>query len=100
MCIIQTSTNHKKLGGDVRRIRCIRIGEKILEVKRDPKANSFSSIELTEEAVVDKLEVRALCPKTTLQCKYLDEVTLEEEGSLVMKLERCELGEALVASIT
>lgn len=88
---MRTNPDLKELGADVQKIRRTRNGEMILELKRDLKASSSSYKELTEKAMGGKVEVRALCPEATLQCKDLDEVTTEEEVGLAMK-EQCDLG--------
>lgn len=82
----------KELGEDVRIIRRTRNGEMLIELKKDQKSSSSSYKEITERAMGNAVEVRALCPEATLQCKDLDEVTSEEEVRLAMK-EQCELGE-------
>ncbi|XP_058449259.1 uncharacterized protein LOC131429227 [Malaya genurostris] len=82
----------KELGEDVHKVRRTRNGEMLLELKRNPKAGSISYKELTEKALGNKVEVRALCPEATLRCKDLDEITTEEEVKLALK-EQCELGE-------
>lgn len=82
----------KELGEDVQKVRRTRNGEMLFELKRDPKAGSISYKELTEKALGNKVEVRALCPEATLLCKDLDEITTEEEVKLALK-EQCELGE-------
>lgn len=89
---MRTNPDLKELGENVQKIRRTRNGEMILELKRDLKANSSSYKELTEKAMGGKVEVRALCPEATLQCKDLDEVTSEDEVGFAMK-EQCELGE-------
>ncbi|XP_062714136.1 uncharacterized protein LOC134290922 [Aedes albopictus] len=90
---MRTNPDLRELGEDVKKIRHTRNGEMILELRRDPKGSSSSYKELTEKAMGDKVEVRALCPEATLLCKDLDEVTSEQEVELAMK-EQCELGEA------
>ncbi|XP_062713362.1 uncharacterized protein LOC134290278 [Aedes albopictus] len=90
---MRTNPDLRELGEDVKKIRRTRNGEMILELRRDPKGSSSSYKELTEKAMGDKVEVRALCPEATLLCKDLDEVTSEQEVEVAMK-EQCELGEA------
>lgn len=89
---MRTKPELQELGANVQKIRRTRNGEMILELKKDPTASSSSYKELAERAMGGTVEVRALRPEVTLQCKNLDEVTSEEEVRSALK-EQCELGE-------
>ena len=80
----------KDLGADVRSIRRSRKGEMIVELRKEARNKGPAYRALAQEALGDRVQVRALTSQVTLQLKYLDEVTEACEVVDALK-EQCEV---------
>lgn len=83
----------KKLGESVVKTRRTQKGEMLFELKKGPTINSAAFKELVEKSLGETAKVRALSQETVIECRYLDEVTTEEELKNALKTQ-FELGEA------
>ncbi|KXJ67809.1 hypothetical protein RP20_CCG010455 [Aedes albopictus] len=87
---MSTDPQLKDFGADVQKISRTQAGDMICELKKDSKNRISVYKKLTERVMGKKVQVKAMCPEATIQCKDLDEITTEEEVRLAMK-EQCDL---------
>ena len=87
---VRNAPELKELGEKVVRTRRTQKGEMLFELQKDPSVKSAAFKELVAKALGHEAGVRALSQETTVECRYLDEITTEEEVRNALK-EQCDL---------
>lgn len=84
---MRTDPKLKEFGTDVQKIRRTQAGDMIIELNKNSKNRSSALKELTESVLGEKVQVKAMCPEATIQCKDLDEIATEEEVRTALKVQ-------------
>lgn len=76
---VKSDPKLKSLGENVVRTRRTQKGELLFELKRDLEGNSESLREALGESLGEGAKVLALSQSTAIECRYMDEITSEDD---------------------
>ena len=76
---VRSDPELKELGENVVKTRRTQKGEILFELKNKPSVRSVAFKQLVEKSLGEEANVRALSQETVIECRFLDEITTEDE---------------------